>query len=64
MHSPTLTSGKWWVGELGVFCNYAMVYCQVIVKGKNIGVHPILVPIRDLKTHEPLPGIKVGKNIN
>jgi len=55
-----LTSGKWWVGELGIHANHAMVFAQLILSGKKYGVHPFIVPIRDLKTHKPLTGIKVG----
>lgn len=33
---------------------------QLILDGKNHGPHAFIVQIRDLKTHEPLPGIIVG----
>ncbi|MGB3142481.1 MAG: acyl-CoA dehydrogenase, partial [Maribacter sp.] len=39
----------------------ASVFAQLIVNGKNEGVHAILVPLRDEK-HELLPGIKVEDN--
>lgn len=32
----------------------------IIYVGKNYGVHPFLVPIRDMETRKPLPGITVG----
>lgn len=60
INSPTLSSTKWWVGELGVWANHALVFAQLHIKGKKHGVHPIIVPIRDIKTHQPLPGIVVG----
>ena len=33
---------------------------QLILDGKNHGPHAFIVPIRDLKTHKPLPGVTVG----
>lgn len=33
---------------------------QLILDGKSHGPHAFIVQIRDLKTHEPLPGITVG----
>lgn len=38
---------------------YAVLYCQLIVKGKSYGVHPLWVPIRD-ENHNPFPGVTVG----
>lgn len=60
MQSPTITSAKMWPGDLGIFANYAMVFAQLIIKGTNHGVQAFLVPIRDMETHTPLPGVEVG----
>lgn len=37
------------------------LYC-INLLGKNYGVHPFLVQVRDIKTRKPLPGITVGDN--
>lgn len=60
MHSPALTASKWWIGTLGKVANYAVVMAQLIVKGRPVGPHPFIVPIRDLRTHEPLPNVHIG----
>jgi acyl-CoA oxidase len=60
IHSPTLTSTKWWPGNLGKSSNHCIVMAQLIIKGKNYGLQGFIVPIRDLKTHKPLPGVTVG----
>lgn len=60
LHSPHLTASKWWIGSLGKAANHAVVVAQLILNGKSRGPHPFIVPIRDLKTHEPLPGVHVG----
>ncbi|XP_047527572.1 probable peroxisomal acyl-coenzyme A oxidase 1 [Vanessa atalanta] len=60
LHSPTLTSYKWWPGGLGQAANYCIVVAQLYTNGKCYGVHSFVVQVRDEETHEPLPGIKVG----
>ena len=60
IHSPSVSSYKWWPGELGQLGNVAVVYAKTILKGKKIGVFPFIVPLRDLETHKPLRGVEVG----
>jgi acyl-CoA oxidase len=60
LHSPHLTSAKWWIGTLGRTANHAAVMAQLIIAGKPYGPHPFIVQIRDLKTHELLPNIYAG----
>ncbi|CAH0724581.1 unnamed protein product, partial [Brenthis ino] len=61
LHSPTLTSYKWWPGGLGHTANYCVLMAQLYINGKNYGIQPFTVQIRDEETHMPLPGIKVGE---
>ncbi|PVU92755.1 hypothetical protein BB559_003616 [Furculomyces boomerangus] len=60
LNTPTLTSTKWWIGTLGVSATHASVMAQLIIKGKNYGVFPIIVQVRSLVDHSLLPGITVG----
>ncbi|XP_077019999.1 peroxisomal acyl-coenzyme A oxidase 1 isoform X2 [Tamandua tetradactyla] len=60
LNSPTVTSIKWWPGGLGKTSNHAIVLAQLITKGKSYGLHAFIVPIREMGTHKPLPGITVG----
>ncbi|KAK7555662.1 acyl-CoA oxidase [Phyllosticta citricarpa] len=60
LHSPHLTSAKWWIGSLGRTANWAVVMAQLVIGGKAYGPHPFIVPIRDMKTHKPLPNIHIG----
>eukprot|EP00897_Mesotaenium_endlicherianum_P001166 jgi/Mesen1/1104/ME000123S00271 len=60
IHSPTITSTKWWPGGLGKAATHALVYARLITLGKACGIHAFLVPLRSLETHEPLPGVTVG----
>lgn len=38
IHSPTISSTKYWPGDLGLISNHAIVYAQCLIKGKNYGV--------------------------
>ncbi|XP_077862206.1 LOW QUALITY PROTEIN: peroxisomal acyl-coenzyme A oxidase 1-like [Saccoglossus kowalevskii] len=60
VHSPTLTSTKFWPGNLGKTVTHAIVMAQLITNGKHYGVHPFIVPLRSLENHMPLPGVTVG----
>ncbi|XP_077462145.1 peroxisomal acyl-coenzyme A oxidase 1 isoform X2 [Stigmatopora argus] len=60
LNSPTVSSIKWWPGGLGKTSNHAIVLAQLYTQGKCNGLHAFIVPIRDMNTHKPLPGIVVG----
>ncbi|KHG20798.1 Peroxisomal acyl-coenzyme A oxidase 1 -like protein [Gossypium arboreum] len=60
IHSPTLTSSKWWPGGLGKVSTHALVYARLITDGQDHGVHGFIVQLRSLDDHLPLPGITVG----
>ncbi|XP_043857719.1 peroxisomal acyl-coenzyme A oxidase 1 isoform X2 [Dromiciops gliroides] len=60
LNSPTVTSIKWWPGGLGKTSNHAIVLAQLYTKGECYGLHAFIVPIREIGTHKPFPGIIVG----
>ncbi|RLN60652.1 hypothetical protein BBJ28_00025736, partial [Nothophytophthora sp. Chile5] len=60
IHSPTLTSMKWWPGALARTANFGVVYARLILNGKDFGVHNFMVQLRDLETHDPMPGVTLG----
>ncbi|XP_068119871.1 peroxisomal acyl-coenzyme A oxidase 1 isoform X1 [Hyperolius riggenbachi] len=60
LNSPTVTSIKWWPGGLGKTANHAVVLAQLYTQGECKGLHAFIVPIRQMGTHEPLPGVTVG----
>ncbi|XP_076061823.1 acyl-CoA oxidase 1 [Oratosquilla oratoria] len=61
LHSPTITSLKWWPGGLGKTANYAVIMAQLYTKGTCHGPHPFIVQLRDEETHASLPGVTVGE---
>lgn len=60
IHSPSLRAIKWWPGALARTANYGVVYARLIIDGKDYGVHNFMVQLRDLDTHETMPGITCG----
>lgn len=59
MNSPTLSSHKYWIGALGVVSTHALVIARLLVKGKDLGNHVFLVPVRDPQTHDLTPGVRI-----
>lgn len=60
IHTPGKDDNKEYIGN-ALHSKMASVFAQLIVNGKNEGVHAILVPLRD-EEHELLPGIRVVDN--
>ncbi|MRI02501.1 acyl-CoA oxidase [Kriegella sp. EG-1] len=60
VHTPGKNDNKEYIGN-ALHSTMASVFAQLIVDGKNEGVHAILVPLRD-KNHNELPGITVEDN--
>jgi acyl-CoA oxidase len=60
IHTPGKNDNKEYIGN-ALHSKMASVFAQLIVDGKNEGVHAILVPLRDEK-HQLLPGITVEDN--
>eukprot|EP01080_Neovahlkampfia_damariscottae_P010159 gene10159-2579_t len=59
LDTPTLQATKWWPGALGKVCTHAALYAQLIIDGKEYGVHVFMLQIRD-ENHRPFKGIEVG----
>lgn len=60
VNSPTTASMKYWITNGALHANYAIVFAKLIVKGVDEGIHAVLVPIRDEKTHDPKPGVVIN----
>jgi len=60
VNSPNITAAKWWPGDMGLLANHVILMSNLFLDGKNMGIHPFIVQIRDLSTHRPLAGVQVG----
>ncbi|KAI0369512.1 acyl-CoA oxidase [Pilatotrama ljubarskyi] len=61
IHSPTLTSSKWWVGALGKTATHGVIQARLILpSGKDVGPHLFFIQLRSLEDHRTLPGITIG----
>jgi hypothetical protein len=45
LHSPTLTSTKWWPGGMGKTATHAVVMARLIVGGRDHGPHAFIVQV-------------------
>ena len=50
VHSPSYAAGKEYIGN-ALLGRMATVFGQLIIGDKNVGIHAVLVPIRDDKDH-------------
>ncbi|KAI0077010.1 peroxisomal oxidase [Panus rudis PR-1116 ss-1] len=61
IHSPTLTSRKWWIGALARTSTHGVVQARLILPGgKDLGPHLFFVQLRSMDDHRVLPGITLG----
>ncbi|PWN32021.1 putative pox1-acyl-CoA oxidase [Meira miltonrushii] len=60
IHTPDLLATKWWIGGAAESATHGAVFAQMIIKGKRHGVKTFIVPLRDPKTFQLLPGINIG----
>ncbi|KAK9833196.1 hypothetical protein WJX74_009804 [Apatococcus lobatus] len=60
VHSPALSSTKWWPGGLGKTSTHIILMARLFINQKDYGLHAFVMQIRDLSTHLPLAGITVG----
>lgn len=60
INTPSIDATKWWPGDLGLNANHVVVYAQVITKGKHVGVLPLFFQVRNMETHQLLPGVQAG----
>ncbi|CAM9023369.1 unnamed protein product [Wickerhamomyces anomalus] len=59
INTPDLKATKWWIGGAAHSSNHAVVYARLISKGKDYGVKPFVVQLRD-KNFNLLPGVSIG----
>ncbi|EMD34949.1 hypothetical protein CERSUDRAFT_116474 [Gelatoporia subvermispora B] len=61
IHSPTLSSTKWWIGALGKTATHGVVQAKLILpSGEDMGPHLFFIQLRSLEDHRVLPGIAIG----
>ena len=50
IHSPTISSTKYWPGDLGRHTSQAVLFARLRIDDNDYGVQPFIVQLRDLKT--------------
>ena len=65
INTPNDGAIKWWIGNAAVHGKFATVFAKLMLPThdtsgvSDMGVHAFIVPIRDMETHETLPGIEI-----
>jgi len=59
-NTPTERDIKVWIGNLGKDATYGVIFAKLITQGRDHGVHPFLVQLRDKVFHRPMPGLLIG----
>jgi acyl-CoA oxidase len=60
LHTPSKDAMKFWIGAVANLANNAVVWSNLYLDGKNLGLHAFVVPLRDKNTHKVLPGVVIG----
>lgn len=60
LSSPTPTSTKFMIGNVGVHGELVVLMAQLYLKGVKKGVHAFVVPLRVQGSGDLLPGVEVG----
>lgn len=58
INTPHERGVKFWIGNAAQTANMSIVLANLIVKGKDYGIHCFIVPIRD-EEHEMMPGVMI-----
>lgn len=51
---------KFWIGGASKTASIAVVFAQLYIEGRCEGPHVFVVPLRDKRTFDVLPGIIIG----
>ena len=60
INTPTIEAIKWWPGDLAISATHILLIARLISQGKDHSVQCFFFQVRDIKTHELLPGIESG----
>lgn len=60
LNSPDFEAAKCWAAGLGQTASVGCVFAQLIVRGEGKGLHCFIVPLRNVNTLLPYPGLIIG----
>lgn len=60
INTPTDLAMKFWIGGASKSATIAVVFAQLYIEGRCEGPHVFLVPLRDKRIFDVLPGIIIG----
>ncbi|KAK9479871.1 acyl-CoA dehydrogenase/oxidase C-terminal [Lipomyces japonicus] len=60
INTPHIGATKWWIDGAAHTAAHTICFARLIVNNKDYGVKSFVVPLRDPKTYDLLPGIAIG----
>ncbi|PGH33734.1 acyl-CoA oxidase [[Emmonsia] crescens] len=60
VNSPTLTSAKFWPGAMASSCTHGILMARLVIREKDHGVHPFIIPLRNVDNFKPVQGVEFG----
>ncbi|KAG0146108.1 hypothetical protein CROQUDRAFT_63131 [Cronartium quercuum f. sp. fusiforme G11] len=60
IHTPTISATKWWIGGAAQTATHCSVFARLIIKGVDYGTKTFIVPLRDPRNFQLLPGVNIG----
>jgi acyl-CoA oxidase len=59
INTPCESAQKYWIGGAAQHATYTIVFSQLLINGKNEGVHAFVCPLRD-EYGRVCPGIRIA----
>ena len=60
LNTPHEKGMKFWIGGAAQSANMSIIAANLVVGGKDYGIHLFIVPLRDEVSHDIIPGVTIG----
>ena len=60
INTPQESATKYWPGAIGFTATHTILLARMIIDGKDYGIHPFMMQLRNMEDFKPLEGIELG----
>lgn len=60
INTPNERGAKFWIGNAAQTANMSVTFANLMVKGKDYGIHAFIVPLRNNNNNTTLPGVIIN----